>query len=189
MPSKFVAKAHVQNEVIRVRGELLEKTEETKTEIIQQANELISAARDVDPGNVDGPIDFGNTAKIILMRMKATLDIHDEKLGMLTESGIRRIVEGERGHDWASPREVGSIYDVICYTAEQSGEARPWIDRAVSNVIDLFKARNGVVRLVQHIQAVIKNSDEVSWESMRKVVAASPLVSSSTIHGNAFKKY
>ena len=42
--------------------------------------------------------------------------------------------------------EVGSIYDVICYTAEQSGEAQPWIDRAVSNVIDLFKARNGVVR-------------------------------------------
>ena len=48
MPSKFVAKAYVQNEVTRVRGELLEKIEETKTEIIQQANELISAARDVD---------------------------------------------------------------------------------------------------------------------------------------------
>lgn len=104
MPSKFVAKAYVQNEVVRVQGELLEKIEGTKTEIIQQANELISAACDVDPGNVDGPIDFGNTAKIILTRMKATLDIHDEKLGILTESDIRRIVEGERGHDWASPR-------------------------------------------------------------------------------------
>ena len=180
MPSKFVAKAYVQNEVARV-SELL-KIEETKTEVIQQANELISAAYNVDPCHVNGAIDFGNRAKAIITRIGPRLIFMTKSWG----SGMRRIVEGERGHDWASPREVGSICDAICYIAEQSREAQPWIDRAVSTVIDLPKERNGVVRLVQHIQAVI---DEVSWEQMRSVVTASPITSSSTIDGDAFKKY
>ena len=80
--------------------------EEMKTEFIQQANEQISAAHDGDSGHVDGAIDFCNKVKAIITGEVATFNI-DEKLGILTESGIRRIVEGERGHGWTSPREVG----------------------------------------------------------------------------------
>ena len=180
-----------KNEVARVGGELLERIEETKTEMIEQTNELISAARDVEPGHLDGAIDFGNTAQAIVVRMGAVLNIHDEKLGMLTESGIRRILEGERGPDWASPREVGSMYDVIRFIADLCGEKQPWIDRAMSTIIDLFKERNGIERLVKHLQVVIENSDEVGshWERMRSVLVAFPIMNGSTIEGNNFKKY
>lgn len=95
-----------------------------KTEIIQQANEKISAAHDGDSGHVDGAIDFCNTVKAVITREVTTLNI-DEKLGILTESGTRRIVEGDPGHGWTSPREVGSIYDDIYYIVDQCGKERP----------------------------------------------------------------
>ena len=66
MLSKFVAKSFVRGETARVRSEMLEKLAETKTEIVEQANQLIRAACDVDPGHVDGAVDFGDTAREIL---------------------------------------------------------------------------------------------------------------------------
>ena len=66
MPSKFVAKSFVRGEIVHSRNEMLEKLAETKTEIVEQANQLIRAACGVDPGHVDGTVDFGDTAREIL---------------------------------------------------------------------------------------------------------------------------
>ena len=62
--------------------------------MVERANLLIGAARDLEPTNADADgapaIDFSQTAKEIIARIRLLTNIHDEKLGMLTESSIRR---------------------------------------------------------------------------------------------------
>lgn len=91
---QLVAKSHVCNEITHVPGELLEKLVDTKKEIIEQANQLINAACDMDPASdhADGTIDFGDTAKGTVARMGVTINIRDEKLGDV--DGVRNTEGG-----------------------------------------------------------------------------------------------
>lgn len=128
MPSKFVAESYVGDKIERVRGQMLDKLAETK-EIVEQAKQLISAASEAGPASgVDGAIDFGVAAKEIIARMGAVVNTHDEKLGILAEAGIRRVVA-----------EVGPISDVVRCIANQSGQGQPWVDRSLSTIIDLLQ--------------------------------------------------
>lgn len=195
MPLKYVAKPFVYDQIAHLRGEMLQKLEETKKEIVEQANLLIGAARDLEPTDADGApvIDFSQSAKEIINRMGHLLNIHDEKLGMLTESCIRRVVQEERGRKWAAQRKVRSIFDVITLVAEQSGEGVVWTERAISTFIDYFKAHDGVHRLAQLVQAVIENSTDRSWEVIRSIVSAFPISSGSEptsyAGSSGFRKY
>ena len=190
MPAKFVAKSFVRNEIEAVRTEMLDKLEETKREIVEQAKQLIAAASDVGPASrVDAAIDFGGTAHGIIAKMGTVINTHDEKLGLLTEAGIRRVVSEERGTVWAEQRKVGSITDVVNYIAHQSGEGKPWVDLALATIIDMFKDRDGLLRLVQQVQAVILYSDEESWEKMRKVVEAYPIATSTDINTDGLRRH
>ena len=86
------------------------------------------------------------------------------------------------------PRKVTSMFDVINYIGDQSGEAQPWIDRAESTTVDLFKGGDGFC-LVKLIQAVIENSEDESWEALRSVVAVYRVASGSNLNSEAFRRY
>ena len=190
MPSKFVAKSFVRNEIEAVRTEILDKLKETKKEIVEQAKKLIAAASDVGPASgVDAAIDFGGTACEIIAKMGTVINTHDEKLGLLTEAGIRRVVSEERGTVWAEQWKVGSITDVVNYIAHQSGEGKHWVDRALATIVDMFKDRDRLLRLVQLVQDVILSSGEESWEKMQKVVEAYPIATSTDINTDGLRRY
>ena len=190
MPSKFVAKSFVRSEIEAVRTEMWDGLEETRKAIVEQAKQLIAAASEVGPASgVDAAIDFGGTAHDIIAKMGTVINTHDEKLGLLTEAGLRRVVSEERGMVWAQQRKVGSITDMVNYIAHLSGEGKPWVDRALETIIDMFKDGDGLLRLVQLVQAVILNSTEESWEKMRKVVEAYPIATSTDINTDGLRRY
>ena len=138
---------------------------------------------------VDAAIDFGGTAHEIIAKMGAVINTHDEKLGLLTEAGLRRVVSEERDAVWAQQRKVGSITDMVNYIAHLSGEGKPWVARALATIVDMFKNEDGLLRLVQLVQAVILNSTEKSWEKLRKVVEAYPIATSTDINTDGLRRY
>ena len=77
MPSKFVAKAFVCDEIAK-------STEKTKQEIIDSAVKEIEALESGIPN------------------LKRTQGHHDNELGMIVEGSIRRHVALEKGDDWAN---------------------------------------------------------------------------------------
>ena len=122
--------------------------------------------------------------------MSVDLHLHyREQVYTLTEAGIRRAISEERGTVWAEQGRVGSITDVDNYIAHQSGEGKHWVDRALATIIDMFKDRDGLLRLVQLVQAVILNSGEESWEKMRKAVEAYLIATSTDINTDGLRRY
>jgi hypothetical protein len=89
MPSKFVSKAFVRDEICRAKSEILDK--------VQTFSQNLSFTETVDH---DGSVDEVISLKDQLKGFSTALTVYDEKLSMLIEGSVRRVVQIEKGEEW-----------------------------------------------------------------------------------------
>ena len=130
MPSKFVAKAFVRDEIT--------KSAKTKQEIIATLEQKLQLSRETElrPDNAAQGI---AALQSEILTIKRTLGQHDSKLAMLVEGSVRRHVVLEKGDDWANERSVNSLTSLVEYVRVCAKQDAVWSTRATGTLLGLVK--------------------------------------------------
>ena len=118
MPSKFVAKAFVRDEVQREVGKL-------RNEMLDTLEEAVSKLRSEPTAKL-------REMNAAVQSLEKSLDKHNHKIGMLIEGGIRRLDSLEKGEEWVKSVTIDSAESLVDYVIDMLQDPkRPrayWID-------------------------------------------------------------
>ena len=132
MPSKFVAKSYVDN---AIRAELSRVYNEFSS-IIEPLAGRIANLQDSDPSAAIKEI------QEVVKGLQKWVCVVDERLAILTESGIRRMIAESKGGDWVKQCSIRSGKDLLnmiyCLTEQSDTNFQK---RCLSNICDEFREK------------------------------------------------
>jgi hypothetical protein len=88
---------------------------------------------------VDGSADEVTSLKDQLKGFSTALTVYDEKLSMLIEGSVRRVVQIEKGEEWVKGFTIRSVSDVVNYVRERIGQTEQWAKRGTTILGDLLR--------------------------------------------------
>jgi hypothetical protein len=88
---------------------------------------------------VDGSADEVTSLKDQLKGFSTALTIYDEKLSMLIEGSVRRVVRIEKGEEWVKGFTIRSVSDVVNYVRGRIGQTEQWAKRGTTILGDLLR--------------------------------------------------
>lgn len=131
MPSKFVSKSFVRDEIVQavttVRSEVIEIIDKSLLEFKETYD-------------VEKNMKILSKLKKEVSEVSRGLNEHSEKLSILVEGGIRSVVLLKKGETWVKSATVRSAVDVVGFIQVAMGETAAWRDRALAATTDLLRS-------------------------------------------------